>query len=177
MVMQQTSLLTRAATWQRATADGLVLYFDFHTCLCRILLPNRRCLENEIGAALERTGGNFSVLLAGLARLQSIYNLHGHAGGDAVLSQVAARLRQEVGRIGFLARTGDDEFAVLISGQEADRATRVALSLVQNINPPVQIATRQHKVGAHVGIAQVTSENRNIGDVLRRAHIALDRAR
>jgi hypothetical protein len=32
--------------------------------------------------------------------------------------------------IGLLARTGDDEFAALISGQEADRATRVALALV-----------------------------------------------
>jgi diguanylate cyclase (GGDEF)-like protein len=244
---QQTNLLSRAATWQRAIADGLVLYsisilacagtfysdlFENYVNVARAqqglglerltiislflgiasavfgvrrltdqceerkrrlvaeqnadslslrdpltFLPNRRCLENELGAALERTGENFTVLLAGVTRLQDINNLYGHAGADAALSQVAVRLRQEVGRIGFLARTGDDEFAALISGQEVDRVTRVALALVENINQPVQIAARQHTVGAHVGIAQVTSENRIIGDVLRRAHIALDRAR
>ena len=140
-------------------------------------LPNRRCLENELGAVLEGGGGNFTVLLAGLKRLQAVGNVHGHTGEDAVLTQVAVRLRQEVGRIGFLARIGDDEFAVLTSGHEADRATRVALALVENINRPVQVGIRQHTVGAHVGITQVTSENKIVGDVLRRAHIALDRAR
>jgi diguanylate cyclase (GGDEF)-like protein len=141
------------------------------------LLPNRRCLENELGAAIERVGSKITVFLVGLKRFELINNVHGHAGGDAVLSQVAARLRQEVGGIGFLARIGDDEFAVMTSGEEADRATRIALSLVENIRQPVQIGMRDHSVEAHVGIAQLTSEQRSVGEVLRRAHVALDRAR
>jgi predicted signal transduction protein with EAL and GGDEF domain len=64
------------------------------------LLPNRRCLENELGAAIERAGSKITVFLVGLKRFELINNLHGHAGGDAVLSQVAARLRHEVGRMG-----------------------------------------------------------------------------
>jgi diguanylate cyclase (GGDEF)-like protein len=141
------------------------------------LLPNRRCLENELGAAIERAGSKITVFLVGLKRFELINNVHGHAGGDAVLSQVAARLRQEVGGIGFLARIGDDEFAVMTSGEEADRATRIGLSLVENIRQPVRIGVREHTVEAHVGIARLSSEQRSVGEVLRRAHVALDRAR
>jgi diguanylate cyclase (GGDEF)-like protein len=141
------------------------------------LLPNRRCLENEVGAAIERVGSKITVFLVGLKRFELINNVHGHAGGDAVLSQVAARMRQGLGGIGFLARVGDDEFAVMTSGEEADKATRIALNLVENIRQPVQIGMSDHSIEAHVGIAQLTSEQRSVGEVLRRAHVALDRAR
>ncbi len=139
-------------------------------------LPNRRRLEHELGHLPEAADAKPTILLIGLKRLGAINNVHGHAGVDAVLSQVAARLRRAVEGIGFLARIGDDVFAVLISGQDADRATRVATALVDCINQPVQIGTRQYMVGAHVGIAQDNAENRIVRDLLRRARIALDRA-
>lgn len=141
------------------------------------LLPNRRWLEHELSTAIERVGSKITVFLIGLKRFELINNVHGHAGGDAVLSQVAARLRQEAEGIGFLARVGDDEFAVMTSGEEADRATRIALSLVENIRQPVQIGMREHTVEAHVGIAQLTPGQRSVGEILRRAHVALDRAK
>src|SRR5215469_15102737 len=59
------------------------------------LLPNRRALENELDAAAARGERDLTVLLVALERLAVLNNLHGHAGADAVLSQVAARLRRE----------------------------------------------------------------------------------
>lgn len=141
------------------------------------LLPNRRCLENEFDAALARRDGGFTVLLMALERLAVLNNLHGHAGADAVLSQVAARLRQATETIGFLARVGDDEFAVVIADADADRVTRIALGLIEQVRRPVRIGAHEHTVEAHIGIAQTAAEDDTFGEVSRHAYIALDRAR
>jgi diguanylate cyclase (GGDEF)-like protein len=141
------------------------------------LLPNRRSLENELGTALKRAGSNLTVLVAGLKQFQTVNSVYGHASGDAVVSQVAARLRQEVERTAFIARIGDDEFAVLISGEEADRASSVALSLVEAIKQPLYIGMKECVVEAHIGIVQIASQRQEVGEVLRRAQMALDRAR
>jgi len=141
------------------------------------LLPNRRALENELDAAAARGERDLTVLLVALERLAVLNNLHGHAGADAVLSQVAARLRRETETIGFLARIADDEFAVVVPDADADRATGIALGLIEQIRRPVRVGVHEHTVVAHVGIAQLTPEDEAVGEVLRHAHIALDRAR
>jgi diguanylate cyclase (GGDEF)-like protein len=140
------------------------------------LLPNRRCLENELSAALAREGSNLAVLLVGLQQFQTVNSVYGHATGDAVLSQVAARSRQEIEGFGFLARIGDDEFAILLSSEQADRATGIARKLVEGIEQPVQIGMNECVVEANVGIV-IAIPHQEVGEVLRRAHVALDRAR
>jgi diguanylate cyclase (GGDEF)-like protein len=141
------------------------------------LLPNRRCLENEFDPTFARAGGGLTVLLVALERVGALNNLHGHAGADAALAQVAARLRREADSLGFLARIAHDEFAVVLPDADADRATGIALGLVEQVCLPVQVGDHEHTVLAHVGIAQRTPEDTTIGEVLRHAHIALDRAR
>jgi diguanylate cyclase (GGDEF)-like protein len=92
------------------------------------LLPNRRSLEIKLRAELDRAS-SITILLLGLKQFHNINSVFGHASGDAVLSQVAARLRLNVETIGFLARIGDDEFAILITSEQTDRATGIAASL------------------------------------------------
>ncbi len=141
------------------------------------LLPNRRCLESEFDPVVAGADCDLTVLLVTLERLAVLNNLHGHAGADAVLSQIAARLRQEADKLGFLARIADDEFAVVLTDADADRATRTALSLVQAVRRPVRIGTHEHTIEAHVGIAQRTADDTAIGEIVRHALVAVDRAR
>jgi predicted signal transduction protein with EAL and GGDEF domain len=53
----------------------------------------------------------------------------------------------------------------------------VARSLVEHIRRPARIGIHEHTVEAHVGIAQLTPDQGTFGEILRHAHIALDRAR
>ena len=140
------------------------------------LLPNRRCLEDEIGAMITRTGWNLTLLLVGLKQFQAINSVYGHASGDVVLSQIAARLRQEIETQGFLARTGDDEFAILMPGEAVDRATCIALNVSGAIKQPVQIGMTGHVVEAHVGIVQIAQQQQGgRGSAQARPHRAQSR--
>ena len=120
------------------------------------LLPNRRCLENQISALIERTDSKLAVLLVGLKQFHTINSVYGLASGDAVVSQMAPRLRLDFERLAFLARVGTDEFALLLSSEHVHRSPDIARSLVEAIRQPVQIGTKEYIAEAQVGIVQLT---------------------
>jgi diguanylate cyclase (GGDEF)-like protein len=140
-------------------------------------LPNRHCFEQELGAALRQDGGGTTVLLVDLNGFQTLTDLHGLAGGDAALSQAAARLRECVGHEGFLARFGDDEFSIRVGNADPDHATRIALAILDCLREPLQIGDSTRSLGATVGIAQTATDPLSVGEIMRRAHVALYRAR
>lgn len=61
-------------------------------------------------------GRPFSLMLVGLNGFSRVNERHGRAGGDAVLTAIAQRLRQQVRADDMVARLGDDEFALLLAG-------------------------------------------------------------
>ena len=162
---------------RRIAAEEQALSISLHDPLT--LLPNRRCLEKEIDAAAtaERAGSKLAVLLAGLDDLHIVNSVHGHASGDAVVSQLGARLRQRFERLGFLARLGNDTFALLIAGDQVPRAPDIARKLIEAIKQPVRIGTKEYIAEAHAGIAQLTSQQEEAGEIIRQAFVALDRAK
>jgi diguanylate cyclase (GGDEF)-like protein len=90
-------------------------------------LPNRAFFENQIARALEEAGAAEATV--GLLYLdgdgfKAVNDRHGHAVGDAVLIEMAARIRACAGPADVVARLGGDEFVVLLTG--ADAATRAA---------------------------------------------------
>jgi diguanylate cyclase (GGDEF)-like protein len=85
-------------------------------------------LQRELVAA-EQDGTPVALCLFDLDDLKKINDQHGHPTGDAVLSQVASRLRQG----GEAFRLGGDEFAVLLPGHGEREASAVARSIVERI--------------------------------------------
>jgi diguanylate cyclase (GGDEF)-like protein len=141
-------------------------------------LPNRPYFERQLGMLLgPETKKGATVLLMSLNGFQSLTDLYGHTGGDACLVQVAARLREPASGQECLARFGDDEFALCLAGADADTATRVALAIIDALKEPVLVDSQTHNIGVTIGIAQTKSEPLRVGEVLRRAHVALYRAR
>lgn len=143
-------------------------------------LPNRRHFEQELTKILAESipsGTMPIVLLMDVVGFQAINDLHGYAGGDAALSQVAARLRECIGSSGLLARFGDDEFALCLTNGDATLASRIAQAAIDSLQAPVQIGTEQQVIGLSIGIGQSSHEDATVGEILRRAHVALYRAR
>jgi diguanylate cyclase (GGDEF)-like protein len=82
-------------------------------------LPNRLLFMDRLGRELaraERDGHGFAVFLLDLDRFKLINDTLGHGTGDRLLALVARRLTANLREVDTVARTGGDEFLVLITG-------------------------------------------------------------
>ncbi|MDP8985618.1 MAG: EAL domain-containing protein [Pseudomonadota bacterium] len=101
-------------------------------------LPNRVLFMDRLGREIvraERDSGRFAVLVLDLDRFKLINDTLGHAAGDELLRLVARRLSAAVREIDTVARTGGDEFLILLAdGPEhsdpASVATKIGTALV-----------------------------------------------
>jgi diguanylate cyclase (GGDEF)-like protein len=122
-------------------------------------LPNRRAFHNELSALIDRsnsTGTATSLLFIDLDRFKDVNDTLGHEAGDAVLQQVATRLRSMLRDGDFVARLGGDEFALLLSGDNGnarDRAMRVAQRVIDRLEIRVPSPNGVIQLGCTVGIA------------------------
>ena len=120
-------------------------------------LPNRRLFQDRLNSALERarrTGTNTALLLVDLDHFKQVNDSFGHHAGDRVLEHVGSVFLSRVRRSDTVARTGGDEFAVILDEpvSRAD-AERVAQSLVALLDEPFFLGERQIPIGASIGIA------------------------
>jgi diguanylate cyclase (GGDEF)-like protein len=120
-------------------------------------LPNRRLFQDRLRNALERarrTGTNAALLLVDLDHFKLVNDTYGHHAGDRVLQHVSSLFLARVRRSDTVARTGGDEFAVIldepISRADADH---VAHSLVELLDEPFCLGDRKIPIGASVGLA------------------------
>ncbi len=116
---QQTSTLEREnqALTIKATTDALTGAY------------NRTALESEGPAAFEKSraaGTPFSTLFIDADKFKSVNDTHGHPAGDAVLIELAARVKDELSEPVRAYRYGGEEFAILAPGLDAAAAGALA---------------------------------------------------
>ena len=144
-------------------------------------LPNRRFLVKQGEARFSRARqqkSGFAAAILDLDGFKSINDGHGHDAGDAVLVQVAARLRQAARPGDLIARSGGEEFVVLLDGlTEAaafDAIERMRLAVAAE---PIRFDNAVLTATASIGVAAVSPADRSFEDMLRRADRALYRAK
>jgi diguanylate cyclase (GGDEF)-like protein len=124
-------------------------------------------------------GENLVVISFQIHRFKSVNDQHGYEAGDWLLRSIAAALSEELGEEAVIARLSGDEFAVALALErtEISIAEEVADTILRTVTHPLLLNDRIIQVGAFSGIASAPANNTRIPDILRRADIALDRAR
>ncbi|MFP5327001.1 MAG: putative bifunctional diguanylate cyclase/phosphodiesterase, partial [Acidimicrobiia bacterium] len=164
---------------ERVEAERQLAHLAAHDALTG--LPNRWAFLEELGRALgrsERHGSQVAVLFLDLDDFKIVNDTLGHSVGDQLLIAVADVLRATVRAGDTLARLGGDEFTVavedLADGTEAiSLAERILLALAE----PLPIGGRRYVVGASIGIATSESDASGPDELLRRADLAMYRAK
>ena len=120
-------------------------------------LPNRRLFQDRLANALERarrTDAQAGLLVIDLDRFKHVNDSLGHHVGDLLLQRVATIFSARVRRSDTVARTGGDEFSVILEEPASrDEALHVGQSLIQLLNEPIQLGQHTVRIGASVGIA------------------------
>jgi diguanylate cyclase (GGDEF)-like protein len=120
-------------------------------------LPNRRLYQDRLASALERakrSEAQAALLVVDLDRFKHVNDTLGHHVGDLVLQKVASMFLTRVRRSDTVARTGGDEFSIILEEptSRAD-ALQVGRSLMQLLDEPMELGANAVRVGASVGIA------------------------
>jgi diguanylate cyclase (GGDEF)-like protein len=118
-----------------------------------------------------------ALLLADIDGFEQINVALGREAGDAVLTEVGARLQAVLRPPQLLARLGGDEFAVLLPGAGPEPATRVATALREALTLPLDVDGGRLSVQATVGIATCVLPRGRPEDLLRQADAAVHRAK
>jgi diguanylate cyclase (GGDEF)-like protein len=163
----------------RRQAATRLLQQAFHDPLTG--LPNRARFQERLGQALARTGRTgepLAVLFLDLDRFKKVNDSLGHAAGDQLLVQVAARLSGSVRPGDVVARLGGDEFTVLLDGlADAGEAETLAERLATVMKAPFAVGGRDLAVTASIGIALAGSGQTDPTELLHDADVALYRAK
>jgi diguanylate cyclase (GGDEF)-like protein len=118
------------------------------------------------------------VLCLDLDRFKAVNDTLGHLAGDVLLREVAERLRMVLRAEDTAARIGGDEFAVLLGGRiERTQAVRLAERLIAAVSEPVALGHQQVEIGLSVGLAFAPDHGEDGETVLKRADLALYRAK
>lgn len=120
-------------------------------------LPNRRLFQDRLASAVERarrTGTQAALLLVDLDHFKQVNDTLGHHVGDQLLKRVAEICSGRVRRSDTVARTGGDEFSVILEEPASQTdAEHVAQSLIHLLKEPIQLGSHTVRIGASVGIA------------------------
>ena len=164
----------------------------FHDSLTR--LPNRRVLADHLALALATNRHTFAhgaLIFIDLDKFKHLNDTHGHDAGDALLVEVAQRLKACLREMDTVARLGGDEFVVLLSALDRDpgvaraQAAVVADKICALLAQPYALqtdasaasegpgATLAYTIAASIGVTLFSDFDHDGEAVLKRADAAM----
>jgi diguanylate cyclase (GGDEF)-like protein/PAS domain S-box-containing protein len=163
----------------RKRAEEQIEFHAYHDALTQ--LPNRRLFVERLEMNLltaRRARGNMAVLFVDLDRFKIINDTLGHAVADALLVEMAQRLRLCVRQTDTVARYGGDEFTLILTDlHQPEDAARVAEKILEAIAEPVSAGTTTVVVSVSIGIAVYPYDGADLDTLLRNADDAMYRAK
>lgn len=140
-------------------------------------LPNRILLQDRIEQAIEkakRKQEQFAVMFLDLDGFKGVNDAYGHQAGDALLVDVATRIRSLLRSQDTLSRMGGDEFVLIISAADPGSAAMVAQRIIETVGATALSAEGVDlHVTASVGIALYPSDGDNERELMAHADAAM----
>ncbi|MBI4806014.1 MAG: EAL domain-containing protein [Desulfovibrio sp.] len=145
-------------------------------------LANRTLLRDRIQQAISWAKRNpkecYSVLFIDIDRFKVINDSLGHASGDVILQQVAARFQAMLREGDTLARYGGDDFVVLVRAiPSARESIRLARRLTKALAQPVEVDGTRVQVSVSIGIELNPPSDPSPDELIRNANLAMHHAK
>ena len=158
-------------------AHAKIQHLSMHDALTG--LPNRNGLASYTAEKITPSSNtDFAVVLLDLDHFKPINDNLGHPAGDAVLVEIAARLRASVRDDDLVARLGGDEFLLILSMPGSKQAIdQFCARLIGEIQKEVVYEEHILKVGTSIGIALAGEHGRDVVNLMRLADVALYKAK
>ena len=141
-------------------------------------LPNHDHFFELFDRAVATRHGTESLAFAALDLdgFDEINDALGHAGGDEVLAEIGRRLQEALPPSAAIARLGSDEFALMITGKNAEAAMFIADTVRQTLGRPIWV-NQYVQVGVSIGLAVAPRDGTSRDELTRRADLALRAAK
>ncbi len=141
-------------------------------------MPNRRALYLQADRRMAVPQGlRQALLMLDLDRFKEVNDSLGHQMGDQLLIQVGARLGEHLRTEDLLVRLGGDEFAVLLDDAGAHQAATVAAKLCAALTEPFELEDISVHSGVSIGIALFPDDGPDLATLLRKADVAMYKAK
>ena len=164
-IWQQLQEQEKAALNHQASHDSL-------TGLANRLQFEAALIRTQLAALKHKT--LFAVLYIDADHFKQINDSFGHDVGDAVLQEVAKRLRQQVRAGDTVARLGGDEFAILLPNlKHTQDVARIADGITQSMQQPIKLKGRELPLSLSIGIAVFPEDANHSKDLLKAADQAM----
>lgn len=145
-------------------------------------IANRSLCVERIDTALQRVRRRhdyrYAVIYLDLDRFKLINDTMGHAAGDAVLVEIASRLRASVRELDTVARMGGDEFVVVMEEFDSYKRPIQAIRRIHEaMAVPIPVQGQDITITASIGLALGQTAAASAEEVLRNANLAMHRAK
>ncbi|MET0535252.1 MAG: EAL domain-containing protein [Steroidobacter sp.] len=140
-------------------------------------LPNRLLLDDRLSQAIayaDRRAGRFAVMMIDLDRFKLVNDSLGHLGGDELLKEVANRLRGTLRKSDTLARTGGDEFVMIMD--EIDTTADIemlAQRVIAAFNRPFHVLSVDIHTAPSIGVSMYPSDGTTPDQLIVHADAAM----
>jgi diguanylate cyclase (GGDEF)-like protein len=139
-------------------------------------LPNRAVFYDRLHQAIlasRRSARPVCTMGVDLDKFKAINDTLGHQVGDAVLAEIAVRLRQHIRSGDTVARLGGDEFSLLLPATAVDEAVAIADRILARLAEPFVIQGETLRLGASIGISQYPDHAADADALIARADVAM----
>ena len=160
-------------------AEQKIQFLAYHDPLTG--LPNRVLLEDRLQQAIalaERGHHGLALVFMDLDNFKKINDSLGHAAGDALLQEVATRLKRCVRDTDTISRQGGDEFVLVLGGLHGSEGSLPVLTkIMESLQAPFVCEGNELSTSASMGVALYPQDGDNFDILRKKADMAMYRAK
>ncbi len=143
-------------------------------------LPNRNLMFQRLDELIhcdQEEHTSLSLAVVDLDGFKQVNDNFGHHAGDELLRQVAERFTHIVRQGDLVARTGGDEFVLLLTDQDPRACETICERILEALSKPYTLTTQTIRIGASLGLARYPRDGRDTTELSRKADQAMYQAK